>query len=303
MRSAAWLLLVVACNKGGGGKLGGESASGVKLAKPEDARVIAVELAKAMSTCDQGQLAGFLDFAYLASRAGGKGEFLAEANQQKLECDTPVTKLSAVVVSKPDAPKPIVRWRKGTGCTGSFGYIELTVADASPAPRIADFEAPLHPQSAVTSLKNIQSLPAGDQPGMITDIFLGPFEGVDIGDSVLARLQDEPHKLGVEKHPENLDLAMKYGFVEHDYKAVQIAANAAAKLVGEDAQLATVRITAAIGAGEAPYAQQLAREATTKWPDDIDAWCSRFAAERAAGDGAAMAEAKQVLGTKFKVER
>lgn len=303
MRHAAWVLLVVACGKGGGSKLTDKSASDVKLAKPEDARLIAAELAKAMSTCDQPQLAGFLDFAYLASRAGGKGEFLLEANKQKLQCDTPVSKLSAIVVDKPGAAKPIVRWRKGTGCDGSFGYLELTIADASPAPRIVDFEAPLHPQSAVTSLRNIQSLPAGDQPGMISDIFHLPFDGVDIGDSVYARFQDEPHKLGVEKHAENLDLAIEYGFVEHDYAAVQVAANVVAKLVGEDAQLAAVRIAAAIGAGSSAYAQKLARDATTKWPDDIDAWCARFEAERAAGDGAAMTEAKQTLATKFKVER
>ncbi len=301
MRHAALILILVGCNKGGESKL--TEKSGVKLAKPEDARQIAAELAKAMSTCDQAQLAGFLDFAYLASRAGGKDDFLREASKQKLECDTPISKLSAIVVDKPGAAKPIVRWRKGTGCDGSFGYLELTVADASPAPRIADFEAPLHPQSAVTSLRNIQSLPARDQPGMISDIFYLAFQGVDVGEAVYGRFHDEPHELTAQKHEENLDLAIKYGFVEHDYNAVQVAVNAAAKLVGEDAQLANVRVAAAVGADNSAYAQKLARDATTKWPDEIDAWCARFEAERAAGDSAAMAEAKQVLATKFKVER
>jgi hypothetical protein len=303
MRYAATLLFVAACGKGGESKVTDKSAAAVKLAKPEDARIIAQELAKAMTACDQGQLSGFLDLPYLASRAGGTGAFLQEASKLHLECDTPVTAYTASVVDRPGTAKPLIRWRQGMGCDGKFGYVELTVEAASPAPRIADLETPLDPQSMVKSLRNIQSLSSADQPGMLSDVFFAPFTGVDVGARSIQQLDMSAHKIGAKMRPEDLAQAISRGFVEHDYGAVQVAVSAVAKLVGEDAQLASVRVAASLGAGEAPYAQQVARDATTKWPDDIDAWCVRFEAERAAGDSAAMAEAKQTLEQKFKVRR
>jgi hypothetical protein len=311
MRYAAWLLIVAACGKGGGKTKLDERVDNTKLAPADEARIIARDLAKAMTACDEGQLAGFLDFTYLAARAGGEGTFLQEASKQRLDCKSPSSQLTAAVVDRPGAAKPLIRWRKGTGCSASFGYLELTVAAASPAPRIADLGTPLHPPDAVAALRNIRSQPAADQPGMIADSFISPFQGVGTGGRYILRLRDLPSVPAVpeenlkrgDKYGANLALAIDNGFIAHDYKDVQVAANAAAKLVGEDAQLASVRVAAALGAGDSADAQKLARDATAKWPDDIDAWCARFDAELAAGDAAAMTEAKQTLATKFKVER
>lgn len=288
------LVAAAACGKSGGG-----SVAPVELASPDAAKAAAANLAAALTACDRAALDTTLDLKYLAARATADATLIDLVIKEGVTCD----ELAVEVVDRP-APhnaKPLLRWRHGNAIDcdmRTFGYIEVTVDKSG---KIADLETPLHPQSAVTSLRNIHAnLPSRDWPGMISDIISGPFSGLYTGATFATQLENPAH--ASTARPENLDNVIEYGFRGHDYSAVQVAVNKVAAVVGEDPLLASLRVAAAIGAKQDAYAVQIAQDATTKWPNDLDAWCVRLPAELAGGTKASIDAAKQELLTRFKIE-
>ncbi len=288
MRRMLSLVVLAACSKSGGGG----SAASVELATPDAAKAVATKLAAALTACDRAALDATLDLKYLALRATDDAKFTDLVLKEGVACD----ELAVEVVDRP-APqnvKPLLRWRHGNAVDcdlRTFGYTEVTVDKAG---KIADLETPLHPQSAVTSLRNIHAnLPSRDWPGMISDILGGPFSGLYTGATFATQLENPAH--ASTARPENLDNVIEYGFRGHDYSAVLVAVNKLAAVVGEDPLLASLRVAAAIGAKQGAYAVQLAQDATTKWPNDLDVACVRVHAEMAGGTTATIEGAKQQL--------
>lgn len=294
MRKVLVLLVVGGCSKGDG------AVAAVELASPDAAKAVATKLAAALTSCDKTALAATLDLRYLATRATDDAKFIDLVVKEGIACD----ELAVEVVDRP-APqnaKPLLRWRHGDAndCElRTFGYIEVTVDKRG---KIADLETPLHPQPAVTSLRNIHTnLPSGDWPGMIGDIVGGPFSGLYTGATFASQLGD-PARTATAR-PENLDNVIEYAFRAHDYSAVQVAVNKLAAVVGEDPLLASLRVAAAVGAMDGAYAVKLAQDAATKWPNDVDAACVRVPAEVAGGTTASIDVAKQELSKCRKRQR
>jgi hypothetical protein len=280
---ATLLLALVACK-----------GSPAKLASPEEARKIAVELAAAIEKCDRAAIEQLVDPRVLAKRAGGDDAFAAVVTKEfgMGPCGESKKQHFRAVA---DPTKAALRFEEQTGkLVGRVGWFVLVVEQG---PRVVDVKLPLLPETLVERLTWNYDEPRGDHPGRVGDTFGFALEGVPTAGLTLL----EHFEANVDAKPPEKDTQLgariEYGSLSWNALAVEKAVAKTEALVGKDPYLDD--LIAAVHRPEPGQMLEKARAVTAQYPDLADGWITLFYAQVLVNDFDAAMQSLDTLVTKF----